>query len=93
MSMKKLLLIITAFAALGILFFAISGGFVAKLDTENKVLPGEALAGRETVQVEAERLPVWQAYTGSIYCRPADDAIGTPDSAGDRCAGGCGGQG
>lgn len=66
MSKKKLLLIIAAFAGLGILFFAISGGFVVKLDTENKVLPGEALAGRETVQVKAERLQVWQTYTGSI---------------------------
>ena len=66
MSMKKLALIIAAFAGLGILFFAISGGFVAKLDTENQALPGEALGGRATVRVKTEKLPVWQAYTGSI---------------------------
>lgn len=66
MSIKKLSLVIAAFAGLGILFFTISGGFVAKLDTENTALPGEALDGRETVTVKAKRLPVWQAYTGSI---------------------------
>lgn len=66
MSMKKLSLVIAAFAGLGILFFAISGGFVSKLGTENKPLSAEELAGRETVQVTAESLPVWQAYTGSI---------------------------
>lgn len=66
MSTKKLALIIAAFAGIGILFFAISGGFVTKLDTENESLQGEPLAGRETVQVTARKLPVWQAYTGTI---------------------------
>ncbi|WEM43557.1 efflux RND transporter periplasmic adaptor subunit [Photobacterium sp. DA100] len=66
MSMKRIAVTIAAFAGLGILFFTISGGFVAKLDTENLAPPGEALAGQAVVRVQAETLPVWQQYTGSI---------------------------
>ncbi|PSW05602.1 efflux RND transporter periplasmic adaptor subunit [Photobacterium lipolyticum] len=64
--MKKQVLTIAAFISLAILFFAMSGGFVAKLDTTNQDLPGEPLANRTTVTVMTDALPVWQSYTGTI---------------------------
>ncbi|MDX1300852.1 efflux RND transporter periplasmic adaptor subunit [Photobacterium sp.] len=64
--MKKPVLTIAAFIGLAILFFAMSGGFVAKLGTTNQDLPGEPLADRATVTVMSKTLPVWQSYTGTI---------------------------
>ncbi|WP_273857176.1 efflux RND transporter periplasmic adaptor subunit [Photobacterium sp. GSS17] len=66
MNRKKGLLTVAAFTALGVLFFAISGGFVTKLGTENQPLPGEPLAGRETVKVSMTQIPVQQSYIGTI---------------------------
>lgn len=66
MNWKKSGLTVAAFAGLGVLFYTISGGFVAKLETESQVLPGEPLAGRATVTVKAVQIPIWQSYTGTI---------------------------
>ncbi|UXI00130.1 efflux RND transporter periplasmic adaptor subunit [Photobacterium sp. TY1-4] len=66
MNRKKSGLTVAAFAGLGVLFYAISGGFVAKIDPEHQSMPGESLAGRQTVPIESVHIPVQQSYTGTI---------------------------